>query len=90
MNKSNFPFEKKQYTYQEWGCMDFDWLNYYKVTYNVESYLWRYDNYLKGIDNHHILKSTFGKSNIEDIKKEIELWFNNCLGAYNTIEIWKV
>lgn len=80
-------WEGKNYSYQEWANTPFDWSNFYKVKYTVESYLWRYDNYLKGLSNAHILKSTFGKSDLKSIQEEIEMWFNDSVGAYNTIEL---
>tara|TARA_R110000851_G_scaffold330678_1_gene503772 strand:+ start:300 stop:569 length:270 start_codon:yes stop_codon:yes gene_type:complete len=83
---AKFPSETKKYTYQEWGKMDFDWSNYYKLDESIHSYFFRYDNFIKGLENDHIIKSTFGKKHLLDIKDEIEWWFDKCIGAYNKIE----
>ena len=47
------------YSYNEWGNLGLDWSNRYKVKYCVEAYLFRQSNYLKGLNNKHIMKSTF-------------------------------
>lgn len=69
--------------------MDYDWANEYKVCYNVESYFFRYDNYMKYKEtgNEHIKKSTFGVKHDFDIQKEIDKWFDACIGAYCEIDI---
>lgn len=87
MAKALKPWEKRKISYQEWGKLDFDWENEYKLNYTVESYLFRFTNYHKGLKNPTILKSTFGKKSKEDILKEIDYWFNKCIGAYNQIEL---
>lgn len=84
--KEKYPWEKHEIPYSEWGKMDFDWANEYKTSYNVPSYFFRYDNYLKGLKNHHVMKSTFGIKGIDDIEKEIDYWFKACIGAYTKIE----
>lgn len=76
------PWEEKDITYQEWGRMNFDWSNYYKLKYSVPSYFFRLDNYMKGLKNKHIMKSTFGLKSNAEIKKEIDWWFERCIGAY--------
>lgn len=84
--KAKYPWEIRKISYSEWGKMDFDWANQYKVDYTCESYFFRYDNYHKGLLNEHIMKSTFGKMSITDIKKEINNLFEKCIGAYTLIE----
>jgi hypothetical protein len=84
--KAKFPWETKNYSYQELGKMDFDWGNYNKLQQIIESYFFRHDNFIKGLENDHIMKSTFGKKSMIGIKAEIQWWFDKCIGAYNTIE----
>lgn len=83
------PWEEREISYSEWGRMDYDWANEYKVCYNVESYFFRYDNYMKYKEtgNEHIKKSTFGVKHDFDIQKEIDKWFDACIGAYCEIDI---
>lgn len=71
--------------------MDYDWANEYKVTYNIESYFFRYNNYMKYIEtgNDHIRKSTFGVKSTWDIQRDINKWFNACIGAYTEIEYYE-
>lgn len=83
------PWETRTHTYIEWSKMDYDWKNHYKIEQTVVSYLWRYNNYLEGLKNPHIMKSTFGLKNDRDIKEEIAWWFNRCIGAHNTITFKK-
>ena len=80
------PWGITKLTYQEWGNMKHDWVNETKLDY-VESYFFRYDNYIKGQKNDFILKSVFGRMDEIDIKKSINKWFNFCVGAYSEIEI---
>lgn len=91
MTKANKPWQnlKKPINTKEWNNLNVDWGNEYKLTYTVESYLFRFVNYKKGLDNSHILKSTFGKKSIRDIEKEIAYWFLKCIGAYNEIDLNK-
>jgi hypothetical protein len=65
------------------------WRNQYRLTYTVESYLWRYNNYKKYLDdkNEFIFKSTFGKADIRDVEAELKWWYNKCVGANNEIKI---
>jgi len=65
---------------------DLTWSNEYKLHYSVPSYLFRFENFNKGLKNEHIMKSTFGRKSLKEIKEEINYWFNNCIGAYNQIE----
>lgn len=81
------PWEIKKFTYSEWAKMDYDWNNEYKVKHNVESYLFRYENFISGNVNSQIMKSTFGVKNNIEIRKEIEYWFDACIGAYSEINI---
>ena len=70
---------------QIWGAMDVDWENEHKLN-SVFFYFFRFDNYQKGLENNHIMLSTFGiKSNIQ-ILEEIEWWFNVCIGVYSDVE----
>ena len=78
---------KKEITYNEWGKLDVDWGNEYKLKYTVFSYFFRYNNYNEGLKNEHILKSTFGRKSIIEIKQEIEWWYRECIGAYSDIEL---
>jgi len=63
-----------------------DWTNECKIMYTVESYLFRFNNYHKGLLNKHIMMSVFGAKDKNDIKKEINEWYDRCIGAYNEIE----
>ena len=74
------------YSYNEWGNLGLDWSNRYKVKYCVEAYLFRQSNYLKGLNNKYIMKSTFGLMSYKSIEQDIELWYNKCIGAYNQIK----
>ena len=84
--RAKYPWETKKLTYTEWGRMDFDWNNHYTVTRTIPSYFFRYDNYLKGLKNEFVLKSTFGRKTQIEIIEEIQWWFDQCLGAYTQIE----
>jgi len=86
VKKAKYPWEVRKISYSEWGKMDFDWDNKNKVDNTVESYLFRYKNYQKGLKNEHIMKSTFGNKSIADIEIEINKWFEMCIGAYTLIE----
>ena len=81
------PWEIRKYTYQEWGKMDFDWLNEHKLDQTIVCYFWRIENYEKGQKNEHILRSTFGMKTEYEIQQEIQYWFNASVGAYNEIEL---
>jgi len=83
--KAKYPWEESKISYSEWNKLDFDWGNSYKITYTVPSYFFRYENYIKGLENDHIMKSTFGKKSIREIKDEINWWFKKCIGAYTEI-----
>lgn len=85
-HKAPLPWETREISYSEWGKMDFDWVNQYKLDHGIPSYFFRYDNYKKGLTNEHILKSTFGRKTIAEINLEIEKWFNINIGAYTRIE----
>lgn len=87
MIRKTYPWDVKDLTYREFGSLNYDWLNSYKVSKTVQSYLFRYDGYNKGLTNEYIMKSTFGRLHISDILKEIDYWFNKCIGAYSEIEI---
>ena len=89
MSKAQKPWEIKKLTYQEWGQNKHDWENEYKLMYSVESYFFRYDNFIKGNESDVILRSVFGNKNYEDIVKDIKYWFNKCIGAYNVINLNK-
>ena len=82
------PWEVNKLTYKEWGEMKHDWINETKLDY-VESYFFRLNNYIKGQQNHFILKSTFGMMSDGEIKQSIEKWFNHCIGVYSEIELNK-
>tara|TARA_R110000772_G_scaffold17946_3_gene50007 strand:+ start:151104 stop:151505 length:402 start_codon:yes stop_codon:yes gene_type:complete len=84
--RKKYPWEEKEISYSEWGSMDFDWTNYYKVSFVVGCYQHRYNNYHKGLKNEHIMRSTFGRKEIWQIKAEINDWFTNSIGANNEIE----
>ena len=83
--KKNKPWEIREFTYQEWGNMKHDWINETKLDY-VESYFFRYDNYIKGQKNKFILKSVFGTTDSIGIEKSINKWFKSCIGAYSETE----
>ena len=57
--KNKVEYCASDYSYTEWGNLKLDWSNRYTVKYSVESYLFRYNNYQKGLNNKHIMKSTF-------------------------------
>jgi hypothetical protein len=90
--KSKDPHIIKQMSFNDWFYNHSNnedngnyWKNQHKLSC-IESYFFRYDNYLKGLKNPHILKSTFGIKSIDDIEKEINYWFDKCVGAYSYIE----
>jgi hypothetical protein len=85
--KAKDPWEVKNLSYQEWGNMDFDWNNHAKVHKWIPAYFFRYNNYKKGLENEHIIKSTFGMKHEQHIQKEIQRWFSICVGAYSVIEL---
>ena len=84
--RAKYPWEIKKLTYTEWGNMDFDWNNQAKIDKWIHAYFFRYENYHKGLENDHIMKSTFGRKTIIEIKAEIEKWYNINIGAYTKIE----
>lgn len=84
--KKKYPWEVNKISYSEWGRMDFDWLNHSKVHNTVQSYLFRYNNYHKGLTNDHIMKSTFGRMSHSGIKEELKKWYDRAIGAYTAIE----
>jgi len=87
--RAKYPWEIKNLTYTEWVKMDFDWNNHVKIDKWIPAYFFRYDNYQKGLENDHIMKSTFGRKKIIEIKEEIENWYNINIGAYTKIEYEK-
>ena len=76
---------KKRNT-KEWIDMPVDWLNEHKLGC-VNDYFFRYDNFIKGEVNEHIMKSTFGRKSKHEIEIEIYFWFDKCIGVYSEIEI---
>jgi hypothetical protein len=84
------PWEILGISFNDWfyGPYDKGW--YWREMANkktIDSYLWRKENYEKGKQNEHILKSVFGKSSETEILKEINWWFDKCVGANTTIYI---
>ena len=85
------PWERMGLSYNTWFYdkkIDKTW--YWKQEAKkktCENYLWRYNNFIKGQDNKFILKSTFGKSSDVSIQKELDWWFNRCVGANTKIYI---
>ena len=88
--KGNCKKEKKWsvkvFSYQEWAKMNHDWANESKLGF-VESYFFRYDNFIKGQNNEFIMKSVFGNKHPTEIKIELDKWFFNCIGTYSEIEL---
>jgi hypothetical protein len=80
------PWELKKYNYLEWGEMNHDWHNESKLSF-VDSYFFRYDNYIKAKNNEFIIKSVFGNQHPKEIQMEIQWWFNACIGVYSQILI---
>ena len=81
------PWETRDFNYQEWGKMEYDWTNESKINNSVRCYFFEYDNFIKGKKNEHILKSTFGRKSVFEIEYSISLWFKKCIGAYNEIQL---
>lgn len=85
------PWNYRGISFNEWFYGDYpDKKEYWSDLANnktVRGYLWRYENYKKGLDNEHIMKSTFGKTSKTSIKEELDWWFDRCLGAKNKIYI---
>ncbi len=86
VKRVRYPWEIKKLTYKEWSIINFDWDNQSKIDKWIPAYLFRYNNYQKGLKNKHILKSTFGRKTIIEIKEEIEMFYKICIGAYTKIE----
>lgn len=84
--KNKVEYDASNYSYTEWSNLKLDWSNRYTVKYSVESYLFRYNNYQKGLSNKHIMKSTFGVMSHKSINRDIKMWYNRCIGAYNEIK----
>ncbi len=86
VQKVQHPSEYRKVTYTEWGTLDWDWENQAKLDKWIAAYFFRYDNYYKGLTNKHIIKSVFGQKPEDEIKKEIDWWYNECIGAYTQIK----
>jgi hypothetical protein len=84
--REKYPWEKSKISYSEWSKMKFDWTNYYKIEHSIPSYLFSYDNYIKGLENDHIMKSSFGNKSMKEIKDLINWWFERCIGAHTKIK----
>lgn len=84
-----WELNRKCRTTKEWCEMPIDWLNEHKLK-AVDSYFFRYDNLEIGKANEFIIKSVFGNKSMFEINKEINWWFNKCIGVYSEIKIEKL
>lgn len=81
-----YPTRKDNESYYDWFKRQPKayWINEHKK-WAAENYLWRVRQYERGLENEHIMKSTFGHMSPEQILSDIKYWFNASLGVHTQI-----